>query len=935
MRKHLFKRIFSTVSASVMVFASLGINNVLEGRTGSRYGSRSYKAEAAIYTQNNCPKHEFQWKTVRDSTCSEVGLKEYRCIYCGYSLTKQDIPLKSHTFNGSTFTITDYPTCTKTGIKVGECSKCGAVVEKVIIPAKGHTYGAWYPSKDPSCTEYGEKKHICSTCGYVESKADGAPLGHSLKDSVIKDPTCTQTGTGVSKCERCDKEIQYYTIPAKGHIYGTWYPSKNPSCTEYGEKKHICSTCGYVESESDAPPLGHSLKDSVIKDATCTEAGTGVSKCERCHQEIQTYSIPAKGHTFGSLNEKKPNCTESGENSRECTTCGYTEKEVIPPLGHQFIYYVKEEPTCSETGLKAEACERCKKEFSTEVIPKKDHCEYDKFDNAFMIFRCSGCNKAMPSTTETWYEYVKRSKVDLSALDEEKRLLFIQVYLSLKGVDRDKIAIALKMMSNGDMIDITDYEEFRDCMNKFSAFCGAANDINEIIPRFRYIGVLSNIIGCATLAADIYALSNTNNAGFIGKSERTTVMLNTLSDIVSLFPLYGTVFSEAITSIIVLVEDLNEGVLQGKANDIEVLLALEQFSPKDIRQRYNNDYTSLADPEFFIICRSYIRDTVKEYGTDALAEDALNSLIYYRLNADIKEATGMTIKDIQKNFKNIELGIKPTTSVVTTTPTITTTTTTATAKAVVPAPTPDQTTTTTKAAVKTTTTTTTATTTTTTTTTTISSSASTAPVVTTTESSSPALVQMIMLGDSITAKVYSDGNAYISGKGNMYDFEKSPFEAPENIENISFSGSIRSIGNNVFAEMSSISSLVIPKTVESIGEKAFDECAKLTDVGFEGSQEEWKDVSVDKSSQSVLSNIRFEGNLTVKKVEVLTGDSNCDGSISKADGMILARYIAGWEGITLDIDSADINKDGQISKADGMILARYIAGWEGYDQYFS
>ena len=51
--------------------------------------------------------------------------------------------------------------------------------------------------------------------------------------------------------------------------------------------------------------------------------------------------------------------------------------------------------------------------------------------------------------------------------------------------------------------------------------------------------------------------------------------------------------------------------------------------------------------------------------------------------------------------------------------------------------------------------------------------------------------------------------------------------------------------------------------------------------------------------------------------------------------MLLARYIAGWEGITLDVDSADINKDGQISKADGMILARYIAGWEGYDQYFS
>ena len=194
---------------------------------------------------------------------------------------------------------------------------------------------------------------------------------------------------------------------------------------------------------------------------------------------------------------------------------------------------------------------------------------------------------------------------------------------------------------------------------------------------------------------------------------------------------------------------------------------------------------------------------------------------------------------------------------------------------------------------------------------------------------------MVMLGDSITAKVYSDGNVNISGKGSMYDFEESPFEAPEDIEKITFAGSISSIGNNTFAGMSSISSIVIPKTVEAIGEKVFDDCTKLTDVGFEGSKDEWKDVSVDRSSQAVLRSMKFDIDLPANMIEVLIGDSNCDGKISKADGMLLARYIAGWEGITLDVDSADINRDGQISKADGMILARYIAGWEGYDEYFS
>ncbi|MBR6984918.1 MAG: hypothetical protein IKH75_15585 [Ruminococcus sp.] len=81
-----------------------------------------------------------------------------------------------------------------------------------------------------------------------------------------------------------------------------------------------------------------------------------------------------------------------------------------------------------------------------------------------------------------------------------------------------------------------------------------------------------------------------------------------------------------------------------------------------------------------------------------------------------------------------------------------------------------------------------------------------------------------------------------------------------------------------------------------LGEKVFDDCMKLTDVGFEGSKDEWKDVSFDKSSESTLSSIKFDIDLPVKIIEVLIGDSNCDGKISKADGMLLARYIAGWEG---------------------------------------
>ena len=53
--------------------------------------------------------------------------------------------------------------------------------------------------------------------------------------------------------------------------------------------------------------------------------------------------------------------------------------------------------------------------------------------------------------------------------------------------------------------------------------------------------------------------------------------------------------------------------------------------------------------------------------------------------------------------------------------------------------------------------------------------------------------------------------------------------------------------------------------------------------------------------------------------------------------MILARYLAGWEGYEAKIKdkaAADVDGNGKIEAPDRMILARYLAGWTGYDKYF-
>ena len=64
------------------------------------------------------------------------------------------------------------------------------------------------------------------------------------------------------------------------------------------------------------------------------------------------------------------------------------------------------------------------------------------------------------------------------------------------------------------------------------------------------------------------------------------------------------------------------------------------------------------------------------------------------------------------------------------------------------------------------------------------------------------------------------------------------------------------------------------------------------------------------------------------------GDLDGNTKIDVKDAMLLAHYVAKWDGVELDLDACDLNADGTVDQADAMILARYVAGWDGYDKYF-
>ena len=107
-----------------------------------------------------------------------------------------------------------------------------------------------------NCVTKGYEYYQCS-CGNGYYKWLGYGLNHvGSSQSTASYPTCTSTGTMVTKCTGCGKTLATTTIPALGHNYVS-SRAKNPTCTTEGSTLHDCSRCSSYYYTSIAA-LGHS-----------------------------------------------------------------------------------------------------------------------------------------------------------------------------------------------------------------------------------------------------------------------------------------------------------------------------------------------------------------------------------------------------------------------------------------------------------------------------------------------------------------------------------------------------------------------------------------------------------------------------------------------------------------------------------------------------
>lgn len=214
---------------------------------------------------------------VQTTTCSNTG--------CTYSATEV-LPKQAHTYQSS---ITKQASCTEKGIKTYKCSGCDASYTEEIAMV-GHTYVAVITTPATEAAT-GVKTFTCSVCksSYTESIPK---LGHTYKETITKNPTCTETGSKTLTCACGDTKQE--SIPVLGHAM------KDGKCTRcsYVDSSYKNESNSNNNSTTQQPAHTHSYGATITTEATCTTAGVRTYTCS-CGSSY-TESIGAAGHNLVS-----------------------------------------------------------------------------------------------------------------------------------------------------------------------------------------------------------------------------------------------------------------------------------------------------------------------------------------------------------------------------------------------------------------------------------------------------------------------------------------------------------------------------------------------------------------------------------------------------------------------------------------------------------
>ena len=181
-----------------------------------------------------------------------------------------------------------------------------------------HNYGRWDDHTEASCTTAGLQLRQCTKCGKQESR-EVAAFGH-----VFDDGECEDCGRKERDCDH-DDTVQVVIT--------------QPTCTEPGEKRDICTKCMAATRIRATAPTGHgSTTEKLISEPTCEDDGMKYLICDTCGEVAEEITLWAEGHNYDWVDYKEPTCLENGYDSHyACSKCGYKDYYYeYEALGHDY-----------------------------------------------------------------------------------------------------------------------------------------------------------------------------------------------------------------------------------------------------------------------------------------------------------------------------------------------------------------------------------------------------------------------------------------------------------------------------------------------------------------------------------------------------------------------------------------------------------------------
>ena len=179
-----------------------------------------------------CKHKSTYWEIDKQATCTQNGSKHKECTVCHEKLDTEVIEALGHDLVHHE---KKEPTDTEVGYKAYDtCTRCSYTTYEE-LPATGHTKSEWIIDVEATCTEKGSKHKECTVCHEKLITEVIEALGHDLVHHEKEDPTCTGNGhKAYDTCTRCSYTT-YEEVPKLGHIY----------------EDGICTRCGYELTSSD------------------------------------------------------------------------------------------------------------------------------------------------------------------------------------------------------------------------------------------------------------------------------------------------------------------------------------------------------------------------------------------------------------------------------------------------------------------------------------------------------------------------------------------------------------------------------------------------------------------------------------------------------------------------------------------------------------